>query len=190
MTATTPQQEQDRINKDKIPEAIKTLKELKPKELPDVSAKEAIRQMRRYIDGALKKNYTYDEISELLAGLGIHIGGSRLKYLLSEVKKNTRTRKRKKTSQVEETAVEQREENSVEQGEENSINQGEESSVNQKVVKSPEVIENGNGKTKQKFQSAQSTKVKAQTQTNRESDSNLQGEAHTFQPQLYDDDDL
>ena len=82
---TTSQQEPDRIDKDLIQSAINALKELKPKELPDVSDKEAIRLLRRYINGALKKNYTYDEIAEVLSGLDINISGSRLKYLLSEV---------------------------------------------------------------------------------------------------------
>jgi hypothetical protein len=177
---TTSQQESDRIDKEKIPEAINALKELKPKELPDVSAKEAIRQMRRYINGALKKNYTYEEIAEVLSGLGINISGSRLKYLLSEINKNTR-RKKKKITEESETEVEK--------GLESTLNQGDAESI--------KPIENGNRKnlksraekeTLIKSQGEDSVKTKAQ-KGNRK-DSKSQDNAHSFQPQVYSDDDL
>ena len=176
----TSQQEPDRIDKEKIPEAINALKELKPKELPDVSTKEAIRQMRRYINGALKKNYTYDEIAEVLSGLDINISGSRLKYLLSEVNKNTR-RKKKKIN--EESGTE------IEKGEESAFNQGD--------VESSKPIENGN-KRNLKGRTTRSNKVKSQQQDgiNTQSEksnkkaSTSQGNAHSFQPQVYSDDDL
>ena len=176
----TSQQEPDRIDKGKIPEAINALKELKPKELPDVSAKEAIRQMRRYINGALKKNYTYDEIAEVLSGLGINISGSRLKYLLSEVNKNTRRKKRKPT-EAEETEVEK----------------GEEATSNQRNAESNQPIENGIKKNStrrtarsKKVKSLEENTVKNQTQKGNRKDSNSQGNAHSFQPQVYNDDDL
>ena len=91
----TPPQDTERISKDKIPEVIEALRGLDAKELPDVPAREAIRKMRRQIERVLKLGYTYDEVSEVLAGLDIHISGSRLKYLLGEVRKSTRTRKKK-----------------------------------------------------------------------------------------------
>jgi len=177
---TTSQQEYDRIDKDLIPEAINALKGLKPKELPDVSAKEAIRQMRRYINGALKKNYTYDEIAEVLSGLDINISGSRLKYLLSEVNKNTR-RKKKKTAEAEETEVDK----------------GEESNFNQGDVESSKAIEKEN-KRNLKGRTTRSNKVKSQhedginTQSKKSNKkaSSSQGNAHSFQPQVYTDDDL
>ncbi|MBE9213664.1 hypothetical protein IQ247_13480 [Plectonema cf. radiosum LEGE 06105] len=177
---TTSQQESDRIDKDLIPEAINALKELKPKELPDVSAKEAIRQMRRYINGALKKNYTYEEIAEVLSGLGINISGSRLKYLLSEINKNTR-RKNKKTTEVE--------------GDE--LEKGEESTSIRHNAESSQPIENGN-KSNLKRQTTRSRKVKSQeenpvktqAQKGNRKDSKSPGNAHSFQPQIYSDDDL
>ncbi|NJM19724.1 MAG: hypothetical protein HC874_25675 [Richelia sp. SL_2_1] len=177
---TTSQQEPDRIDKEKIPSAINALKELKPKELPDVSDKEAIRLLRRYINGALKKNYTYDEIAEVLSGLGINISGSRLKYLLSEINKNTR-RKKKKTTEVEGTEVEN----------------GEESTSNQRDAELSQPVENAN-KSNLKRGTARSRKVKAQeenpvktlTKKGNRKDSNSQGNAHSFQPQVFNDDDL
>ena len=177
---TTSQQEPDRIDKEKIPSAINALKELKPKELPDVSDKEAIRQMRRYINGALKKNYTYDEIAEVLSGLDINISGSRLKYLLSEVNKNTR-RKKRKTSEESETEIEK----------------GEESTYHQRNTESSQPIENGIKKNStrrtarsKKVKSLEENTVKTQTQKGNRKDSKSQGNAHSFQPEVYNDDDL
>ncbi|NJN13937.1 MAG: hypothetical protein HC815_41130 [Richelia sp. RM1_1_1] len=177
---TTSQQEPDRIDKDLIPSAINALKELKPKELPDVSDKEAIRLLRRYINGALKKNYTYDEIAEVLSGLDINISGSRLKYLLSEVNKNTR-RKKRKTTAIEETEVEKIEE----------------ATFNQEDASSSQPVENGIKKNSprrtaqsKKVKSQQENGVKTQTQKGNRKDSKSRGNAHSFQPQVYSDDDL
>ncbi len=86
----------DQITKSKIDEAIKALKEQKPKEREDISDREAIRKMRRYIEKLTsnKYGYTYDEVSEMLKGLGINLSGSRIKYLLGELKKSTRRRQK------------------------------------------------------------------------------------------------
>jgi hypothetical protein len=60
------------ITKGKIDKAINLLKEQKPKEREDVSDREAIRKMRRYIEKltSSKYGYTYDEVSEMLKGSG------------------------------------------------------------------------------------------------------------------------
>ncbi|MBE9002004.1 hypothetical protein IQ274_28325 [Nostoc sp. LEGE 12447] len=79
------------ITKEKIDKAINLLKKQKPKEREDVSDKEAIRKMRRYIEKLTsnKYGYSYDEVSEMLKGLGINLAGSRIKYLIGELKKST-----------------------------------------------------------------------------------------------------
>lgn len=89
-------QDSSRITKDKIDEAITALKDLKPKERDSLSEREAVRKMRRYIEKLTsdKYGYTFDEVSEMLKGLGIQLSGSRIKYLLGEVKKNTRRKKK------------------------------------------------------------------------------------------------
>lgn len=86
------------ITKSKIDKAIEVLKEQKPKEREDVSDREAVRKMRRYIEKLTsdKYGYTYDEVSEMLQGLGINLSGSRIKYLIGELKKISR--RRQKTS--------------------------------------------------------------------------------------------
>lgn len=86
----------DQITKSKIDEAIKALKEQKPKEREDISDREAVRKMRRYIEKLTsdKYGYSYDEVSEMLKGLGINLSGSRIKYLLGELKKSSRRRQK------------------------------------------------------------------------------------------------
>ncbi|MBD2511294.1 hypothetical protein H6G91_29275 [Nostoc muscorum FACHB-395] len=58
--------------------------------------------MRRYIEKltSSKYGYTYDEVSEMLKGLGIQLSGSRIKYLLGEARKNTRRRQNKSQSET------------------------------------------------------------------------------------------
>ncbi|MBW4565661.1 MAG: hypothetical protein KME32_32185 [Mojavia pulchra JT2-VF2] len=87
------------ITKEKLDKAINLLKSQKPKEREDVSDREAVRQMRRYIEKLTsdKYGYTYDEVALMLKGLGINLTGSRIKYLLSELKKSSR--RHQKTSE-------------------------------------------------------------------------------------------
>lgn len=87
-------QKSEVITKSKIDKAIELLKEQKAKERDDVSDRDAVRKMRRYIEKltSSKYGYTYDEVSEMLKGLGIHLSGSRIKYLIGELKKSSRRR--------------------------------------------------------------------------------------------------
>ncbi|MBE9209780.1 hypothetical protein IQ244_25450 [Nostoc sp. LEGE 06077] len=89
------------ITKGKIDKAIELLKEQKPKEREDISDRDAIRKMRRYIEKLTsdKYGYTYDEVSEMLKGLGIHLSGSRIKYLIGELKKSSRRRHKAEPSE-------------------------------------------------------------------------------------------
>ena len=88
------------ITKGKVDKAIKALKEQKPKEREDLSDREAVRKMRRYIEKltSSKYGYTYDEVSEMLKGLGINLSGSRIKYLIGELKKSSRRQKKTSSS--------------------------------------------------------------------------------------------
>ncbi|RUS94666.1 hypothetical protein DSM106972_093030 [Dulcicalothrix desertica PCC 7102] len=87
---------QDRVSKSKIPEALDALRALGAKELDDVSARDAIRKMRRQIERVLRLGYSYSEVSTTLASLDIHISGERIKYLLNDIRK--KTRKKSKSS--------------------------------------------------------------------------------------------
>jgi hypothetical protein len=88
------------ITKGKIDKAINLLKEQKPKEREDISDRDAVRKMRRYIEKLTsdKYGYTYDEVSEMLKGLGINLTGSRIKYLIGELKKSSRRQKKTSSS--------------------------------------------------------------------------------------------
>ena len=93
-------QDSSRITQGKIDEAITALKDLKPKERSCISDREAIRKMRRYIEKLTsdKYGYSYDEVSEMLLGLGINLTGSRIKYLIGELKKSSRRRQKAEPS--------------------------------------------------------------------------------------------
>ncbi|QLE60004.1 hypothetical protein [Nostoc sp. TCL26-01] len=93
----TEHQKSEVITKSKVDKAIELLKEQKPKEREDVSDRDAVRQMRRYIEKltSSKYGYTYDEVSEMLQGLGINLSGSRIKYLIGELKKSSRRHQKK-----------------------------------------------------------------------------------------------
>ncbi|WP_392477107.1 hypothetical protein [Nostoc sp. C110] len=88
------------ITKGKIDKAINLLKEQKPKEREDISDRDAVRKMRRYIEKLTsdKYGYSYDEVSEMLKGLGINLSGGRIKYLLGELKKSSRRQKKTSSS--------------------------------------------------------------------------------------------
>lgn len=76
---------QQRISKAKIYKAVDALKALNKKELDDVDARKAIKNMYRQIQHVLKLGYTYSEVSETLAGLDINISPQRIKYFLADI---------------------------------------------------------------------------------------------------------
>ena len=79
---------QQRISKNKISKAIDVLKELDKKELDDVNARKTIKNMYRQIQHVLKLGYSYEEVSETLAGLDVNISPQRIKYLLADIRKS------------------------------------------------------------------------------------------------------
>ena len=87
---------EQRIPKSKIPEAIEALKALDKKELDDVPAREAIKNMHRQIERVLKLGYTYEEVSETLAGLDIYISPQRIKYFLAQIRKSKKKKSQSK----------------------------------------------------------------------------------------------
>ena len=123
------------ITKEKIDKAINLLKEQKPKEREDVSDREAIRKMRRYIEKLTsnKYGYTYDEVSEMLKGLGINLTGSRIKYLVGDLKKSSRRRHQASDNGDSSMSVQGATEN---QQEEKASSEAEETPVNSKKGKS------------------------------------------------------
>ena len=83
---------QQRISKPKITKAIDALKALNKKELDDVDARKAIKNMYRQIQHVLKLGYTYSEVSETLAGLDINISPQRIKYFLADISQSKKNK--------------------------------------------------------------------------------------------------
>ena len=83
---------QQRISKAKIYKAVDALKALNKKELDDVDARKAIKNMYRQIQHVLKLGYTYSEVSETLAGLDINISPQRIKYFLADISQSKKNK--------------------------------------------------------------------------------------------------
>ena len=79
---------QQRISKTKISKAIDILKGLDKKELDDINAHKAIKNMYRQIQHVLKLGYSYSEVSETLAGLDVNISPQRIKFFLADIRKS------------------------------------------------------------------------------------------------------
>ncbi|UKP01397.1 hypothetical protein [Nostoc sp. UHCC 0870] len=170
------QKNNDRVPVSKVDEAIKLLQDLKPKEREDVSDREAVRKMRRYIEKltSSKYGYTYDEVSEMLKGLGINLSGSRIKYLIGELKKSSRRSQR--TSEGNENNQS-----------ENLATETQSSQVNTTSVQGSSQTEkapmsSGKGKRKSQEPATQQQEV--------ESDLKNELNNHAFQPKLYSREDL
>ena len=79
---------QQQISQIKISKAIDFLKALDKKELDDVNAHKTIKNMYSQIQHVLRLGYSYEEVSETLAGLDINISPQRIKYFLAEIYKS------------------------------------------------------------------------------------------------------
>ncbi len=90
---------QSRIPKSKLPEALEALRAMGAKELDDLSAIDAIRNLRRQIERVLKLGYTYDEISQTLAKLDVNISGQRIKYFMGVLRAESRKKSQSKLNQ-------------------------------------------------------------------------------------------
>lgn len=96
---------QQRISKAKISKAIESLKALDKKELDDVNACKAIKNMYHQIQHVLKLGYSYEEVSETLAGLDINISPHRIKYFLADICKS-KNQKSKYKNKVDNKSIE------------------------------------------------------------------------------------
>lgn len=159
------------ITKDKIDKAIELLKEQKPKEREDVSDREAVRKMRRYIEKLTsdKYGYTYDEVSEMLKGMGINLAGSRIKYLIGELKKSSRRRQRTSESDDNSTSSNPATETQL------AVKASSEASA-EPTVKSTK----GKSKNQQPTAQQQSDKLEPQSEPNK----------GAFVPKIYSDEEL
>ena len=156
---------EQRIPKSKIPEAIEALKALDKKELDDVPAREAIKNMRRQIERVLKLGYTYEEVSETLAGLDINISPQRIKYFLTQIRKSN-----KKKSQ--------------------SKNKGDNNSTEDLINSSEEQNNNSITDTTKPSQNRQSNSVPTNTENSPTTPIAYQRPKNTFEPVIIKNEDL
>lgn len=202
----------DRISKAKIPEALDALRALGAKELDDVSARDAIRKMRRQIERVLRLGYTYEEVSATLAGLDINISGERIKYLLNDIRKKTRKKSKvsrddgveKNSDEIDIPENEEMEESSElntswERNQKSGVNRSSELNQNSGVNKRSSAREISAASTSPTFtrnnqQSSdiepdkQPSTAKPKNDKNNSRDDNTNSFA--FQPQLIDNEDL
>ncbi|WP_189523610.1 hypothetical protein [Nostoc sp. PA-18-2419] len=172
----------DSIPKSKIPEALDALRALGAKELDDIPAREAIRKMRRQIERVLRLGYSYEEVSETLAGLDINISAERIRYLLSDIKRSTR----KKSS---DTPSEENTNTSVIDEPTNAENSATTQNNTQSAKKA-----NSKSQPQSKSASSKSTTPKT-TKTAKKSDESKDSEYQNtsrpaFVPQIISDEDL
>ncbi|ADI66311.1 hypothetical protein [Trichormus azollae] len=131
-------QESEVTTKNKTDNGISLLKEQKRKEQDDVSDRTTVRKMRRYIAKltSSKYGYTYDEVSEMLKGLGINLSGEKIEHLIGELNKSNSHHQK------------------VKLGEENNVLKSTITTAKQPAVKAnsersiDQTVKSGNGKTK------------------------------------------
>jgi len=161
----------DRVSKAKIPSALDALRALDAKELDDVSARDAIRKMRRQIERVLRLGYTYEEVSTTLAGLDINISGERIKYLLNDIRK--KTRKKSKVSRDDGVEKNSDEIDIPENSRANQsleLNKHLETNQNSRANQSSEI--NKNSETNQNLRANQSSETNQNSRANQSSEIN------------------
>ncbi|MBD2341430.1 hypothetical protein H6G64_31260 [Calothrix sp. FACHB-156] len=176
----------DSIPKSKIPEALNALRSLGAKELDEIPARAAIKKMRRQIERVLRLGYSYQEVSETLAGLDINISAERIRYLLNDIKKSTRKKSVTSTdAENTNTQVVDKSGNS-----ENSVTESRSSqSVEKSQVKSQPQSKSKTASAKTKSTSTTTSKTPKQPLDVKVSP-NQNNSGLAFQPELIRDEDL
>jgi hypothetical protein len=175
----------DSIPKSKIPEALNALRALGTKELDEIPARAAIKKMRRQIERVLRLGYSYQEVSETLAGLDINIGAERIRYLLNDIRKSSKKKSVPKnlTENTNTSVVDESDRN------ENSVTEPSNTqSATKSLVKSQPQSKSKTASTKPKSTSTATSKTTKPDEVKVSSNQNNSGLA--FQPELIRDEDL
>ncbi len=96
MTKTNRNQ---KIHVDTVSTTIAQLKELEAKPKLELTLRETIAEMENELKNAIKKGYSYKELSEVLAKQKIMISAGTLKQYMSELNKSSSSRKKQKLNQ-------------------------------------------------------------------------------------------
>jgi hypothetical protein len=91
MVRTTPGQ---KIPLEKLQATLSELEKLEEKAKEELSLRESIYFLREKLQSALKKGYSYQDLSEILAQQEIKISAATLKQYLTEIEKEKRSRQR------------------------------------------------------------------------------------------------
>ena len=92
MVRTNPGQ---KIPIDKLSRTLAELEKLEEKAKEELSLRESIDFLREQLQSALKKGYSYQDLSELLKKQEIKVSAATLKQYLTEIEKEKRSRQRK-----------------------------------------------------------------------------------------------
>ncbi|MEH2324071.1 MAG: hypothetical protein V7K32_10945 [Nostoc sp.] len=92
MVRTTPGQ---KIPIDKLSRTLAELEKLEEKAKEELSLRESIDFLREQLQSALKKGYSYQDLSELLKKQEIKVSAATLKQYLTEIEKEKRSRQRR-----------------------------------------------------------------------------------------------
>ena len=92
MVKTKPNQ---KIHVDKLQTTLEKLGQLKEKPKSELNLRESIYYLRDKLKSALKKGYSYQDLSEILAEQEILISAATLKQYLTEINKQSAARKKR-----------------------------------------------------------------------------------------------
>ena len=95
MVKTKPNQ---KIHVDKLNTTLDKLSQLKEKPKEELTLRESIYVLRDKLKSALKKGYSYQDLSEILEEQEILISASTLKQYLTEISKESSNRRKRKKS--------------------------------------------------------------------------------------------
>ena len=96
-----------KIHIDKLKTTLDKLGQLKEKPKEELTLRESIYFLRDKLKSALKKGYSYQDLSGILEEQGILISASTLKQYLTDITKESASRKEKEVSQEEVKQVNQ-----------------------------------------------------------------------------------
>ncbi|MCP6760749.1 MAG: hypothetical protein NHB32_18840 [Fischerella sp. CENA71] len=162
MIRTKPGQ---KIALEKVEATLAQLEKLEQKAKEDLSLRESIYFLREQLQSALKKGYSYKDLSEILAQQEISISEATLKQYLREIEKEKRLRKQrtkskqvKSASKVKQTEVKQTDEKNNENLQQNSV-----TSTESLSTESPQKRDGDSGEDAQQTQDLQSQTPKSES---------------------------
>ena len=139
MVKTKPNQ---KIHVDKLQTTLEKLGQLKEKPKSELTLRESIYYLRDKLKSALKKGYSYQDLSEILAEQEILISAATLKQYLTEINKQSTSRRKRSKSGQSQKSTSSSAQSSLKASSEDVTLSEEESEQDLKKVE-PDLIEKG-----------------------------------------------